>query len=105
MVMEHAQRLDDLGRTMGIIINAKFSTAHQRMDAVSTMPNILHNRMQQLNQSIAHMGQMLNSLSYKNVLARGYAIVRGADNQIISRSDGGVPTTIEFADGVMQIKN
>lgn len=103
MVMEHAQRLDDIGRTMGIIINAKFSAAHQRMDAVSTMPNILHNRMQQLTQSIAHMGQMLNSLSYKNVLARGYAIVRGADNKIISHCDGGVPATIEFADGVMQI--
>ena len=46
---------------------------------------------------------MLNSLSYKNVLARGYAIVRGANNQIISRCDGGVPATIEFADGVVQL--
>lgn len=103
LVMEHAQRLDDLGRTMNIIVNAKIATAHQKMDVVSTFPNILQNRMVVLGQSVAHLGQMLNSLSYKSVLARGFAIVRGADNQIISRTDGGAPKTIEFADGVIQI--
>ncbi len=103
LVMEHAQRLDDLGRTMNIIVNAKIAAAHQKMDAVSAFPNILQNRMAVLGQSVAHLGQMLNSLSYKSVLSRGFAIVRGADNQIISRADGGVPKTIEFADGVIQI--
>lgn len=103
LVMEHAQRLDDLGRTMNIIVNAKIAAAHQKMDAVSAFPNILQNRMAVLGQSVAHLGQMLNSLSYKSVLSRGFAIVRGADNQIISRADGGAPKTIEFADGVIQI--
>lgn len=103
LVMEHAQRLDDLGRTMNIIVNAKIAAAHQKMDAVSAFPNILQNRMAVLGQSVAHLGQMLNSLSYKSVLSRGFAIVRGADNQIISRADGGTPKTIEFADGVIQI--
>jgi exodeoxyribonuclease VII large subunit len=59
--------------------------------------------MTALNQSLAHAGQMLNSLSYKSVLARGYAIVRGADNAIISSVDGGTPQTIEFADGVIKL--
>ena len=73
------------------------------MEIVSTFPNILQNRMTALGQALNHMGQMLNSLSYKSVLSRGYAIVRGADGNIISRSDGGAPASIEFADGVIQI--
>ncbi|MBO5833467.1 MAG: exodeoxyribonuclease VII large subunit [Alphaproteobacteria bacterium] len=103
MVMEQAQRLDDLGRTLGIIIGAKLMSAHQKIDAISGFPNILQNRMGQLNQSVAHMGQMLQSLSYKNVLARGYAIVRDKDNKIISRADDGRPASIEFADRVIDL--
>lgn len=103
MVMEQAQRLDDLGRTLGLIIGAKLMSAHQKIDAISGFPNILQNRMVQLNQSVAHMGQMLQSLSYKNVLSRGYAIVRDKDNKIISRADDGRPASIEFADGVIDL--
>ena len=103
VVMEHAQRLDDLGRTMNVIINAKLTTARQRMDIVSAFPNILQNQINVLTQGLNHMGQMLNSLSYKSVLSRGYAIVRDANNQIVSRSDTGVPATIEFADGVITL--
>lgn len=103
MLMEHTQRLDDLGRTLNIIINTKIVAACQKMDNVAGFPNILQNKMAALNQSLAHAGQMLNSLSYKSVLARGYAIVRGADNAIISSVDGGTPQTIEFADGVIKL--
>ena len=54
---------------------------------------------------VLHMGQMLNSLSYKNVLARGYAIVRDDKNQIISRADGAQPAaSIEFADGIIPVQ-
>ncbi len=103
MLMEHTQRLDDLGRTLNIIINTKIVAACQKMDNVAGFPNILQNKMAALNQSLTHAGQMLNSLSYKSVLARGYAIVRGADNAIISSVDGGTPQTIEFADGVIKL--
>ncbi len=103
MLMEHTQRLDDLGRTLNIIINTKIVAACQKMDNVAGFPNILQNKMAALNQSLTHAGQMLNSLSYKSVLARGYAIVRGADNAIISSVDGGTPHTIEFADGVIKL--
>jgi exodeoxyribonuclease VII large subunit len=103
LVMEHMQRLDDLGRTLNLIINTKIVSAQQKMDVVSGFSNILQNRMQTLNQSLDHMGQMLNSLSYKSVLSRGYAIVRDANNQIVSRSDAGAPATIEFADGVITL--
>jgi exodeoxyribonuclease VII large subunit len=101
--MEQAQRLDDVSRTLNVIINAKMTVARQKMDVVSMFPNVLQNRMVSMNQAVAHLGQMLNSLSYKSVLSRGYAIVRGENNQIISRADGAVPKSIEFADGVIQI--
>ena len=103
MIMERAQRLDDLGRTLNVIINTKLVSAQQKMTTVSAFPNILQNRMQVLNQSLQHMEQMLNSLSYKSVLSRGYAIVRDADSNIISSVDGGVPQSIEFADGVLKL--
>ena len=103
MIMERAQRLDDLGRTLNVIINTKLVSAQQKMTTVSAFPNILQNRMQVLNQSLQHMEQMLNSLSYKSVLSRGYAIVRDADSNIISSVDGGVPNSIEFADGVLNL--
>ena len=100
VLMEYSQRLDDLGRTINLIVNAKITGARQKMDLVSGMPNILQNRMLALGQSVEHLGQMLGSLSYKSVLARGYAIVRGADGNIISRADAGTPATIEFTDGI-----
>lgn len=104
MVMEHAQRLDDVTRTMNIIINGKLTTAHGHIDALATFPNILQNKMAALNQSVAHLGQMLNSLSYKNVLARGYAIARDANEKIISRADGAPHVaSLEFADGVLRL--
>ena len=103
LLMEREQRLDDLGRTLGILINAKITDATRKMEIISTFPNILQNKMTSLNQAIVHIGQMLGSLGYKSVLQRGYAIVRNDKNQIISRADGGRPASIEFADGVVQI--
>ena len=59
--------------------------------------------MNLLNQNMTHIGNMLNSLSYKNVLRRGYAIVRDENNKIISNSGDGRPATIEFNDGVIKL--
>ncbi len=106
MVMERAQRLDDIGRSMDIIIGAKVQSARQAMQSAATFPNILTTRMAALGQNVAHMGQMLNSLSYKSVLSRGYAIVRDASGDIIGNAaaaESARPASIEFADGVVQI--
>lgn len=105
VLMEQTQRLDDIGRTMTIIINSKLQAAHQKMDALSGFPNILRNRMSSMNQAVAHMGQMLGSLSYKSVLARGYAIARDDSGNIISRaSDAPRVASVEFVDGVANIQ-
>ena len=104
MLMERAQRIDDITRTLGIIINAKLTDAKHKMDVVSKMPDILNYQMINLRRGLEHNGQMLNSLGYKNVLARGYAIVRDQDGKIISHSENAPrPTTIEFTDGIIQL--
>ncbi len=104
LVMEQTQRLDDVSRTMNLIINSKLMTAKQKMEVVGNFQNILQTRISLSNQSITHLGQMLNSLSYKSVLQRGYAIVRDKNNQIISRkSENLKPVAIEFADGVLNL--
>ncbi len=104
LVMEQQQRLDDSGRTMNIFINSKIATYHQRMEAISSFQNILQSKMLTLNQAVLHLSQMLNSLSYKNVLKRGYAIVRDEENNIVSRADENrKPATIEFVDGIIKL--
>ncbi len=102
VLMEQSQRLDDLARTMNIVIDKKLQYVHQRIELMSRFPMILSTRLSVLNQSVNHMGQMLNSLSYKNVLQRGYAIVRDANNNIISTS-ASAPATIEFSDGILKL--
>lgn len=102
VVMEWGQRIDDVARTMDLIISNKMKMARQKIDVMATFPNILANKMNMLNQAIIHLGTMLNSLSYKNVLARGYAIVRNKAGKIIS-SNTGVPASIEFKDGVIKL--
>ena len=104
VLMEQAQRLDDLGKTMGLIINNKTQNARQKLDLVARFPIILEARFQTLNQSIVHAEQMLKSLSYKNVLQRGYAIVRDKAGTIISRaSENKKPSSIEFADDTVKL--
>lgn len=103
VIMEHQQRVDDTARTMDILMSTKIQNAHQKMALFIGFDNILDQRMGAMAQSITHMGQMLNSLSYKSVLSRGYAIVRDSKNKIITRSDGATPASIEFTDGVLKL--
>ena len=102
VLMEKSQRLDDLGKTMSLIITTKMQNAHQKMVVFERFPNIMINRLVSLKQALGHIAQMLNSMSYKNVLQRGYAIVRDENNNIISTNTA-KPASIEFADGVMNL--
>ncbi len=104
MVMERAQRLDDITRTLGVIINAKMMDAKHKMEIVARAPDIMNNKMLNLRRGLEHNGQMLNSLGYKNVLARGYAIARATDGAIISSVAATTKiASVEFADGVVNI--
>jgi exonuclease VII large subunit/very-short-patch-repair endonuclease len=103
MIMERAQRLDDIGRTMQIIFINKLNASKTVVSHADRLPKLLENRLATARQSLSHIDQMLNSLSYKNVLQRGFAIVRH-DNKIVSNAaDFAVPAEIEFADGTVKI--
>lgn len=101
-VMEWGQRLDDVGRTINLIISNKISLTRGKLEQIAKLPDILANKMIILNQTVRHLGQMLDSLSYKNVLRRGYAIVRDNNGKIISNINE-TPATIELAGGVIKL--
>lgn len=58
--------------------------------------------IQRQNARVGHAGQLLGALSYREVLARGYALVRDAHGAPVRRAvmiEPGMPLTLEFADG------
>lgn len=82
LIMEQQQRVDDASKTLGIIYT---------------------NKIFSMRQSVFHFQQMLNSLSYKNVLNRGFAMVRSGDKIVSRASDFQRPAKIEFSDGVIEV--
>ncbi|MDR2268688.1 MAG: exodeoxyribonuclease VII large subunit [Rickettsiales bacterium] len=70
-------------------------------DSLHNLRLSVGNKLQIEIQRINHLGQMLESLSYKNVLRRGYAIVRKGETIISSKNDFSLPAAIEFADGII----
>jgi exodeoxyribonuclease VII large subunit len=58
--------------------------------------------MQRLDARVAHSGQLLGALSYRGVLARGFALVRDQQGHAIRAAASigpNAPLSIEFADG------
>jgi len=68
-------------------------------------PSILRD-LQAAADRVAHHGRLLESFAYKNVLARGFALVRDEDGKLVRRASGapaGGKGEIEFADGARAI--
>ncbi len=58
--------------------------------------------MQRLDARVAHSGQLLSALSYRGVLARGFALVRDEQGHAVHAAAAVGPNahlSIEFADG------
>jgi exodeoxyribonuclease VII large subunit len=58
--------------------------------------------MQRLDARVAHSGQLLSALSYRGVLARGFALVRDERGHAVHAAAAVGPSahlSIEFADG------
>jgi exodeoxyribonuclease VII large subunit len=71
-------------------------TASRRADTA-----VLH-RMAQNRSGLAAHDRILQSLSYKNVLNRGYAVIRDGENRPLTRAAAiasGAMVSMEFADG------
>jgi exodeoxyribonuclease VII large subunit len=74
----------------------RVSGASRRTDTA-----VLH-RMAQNRAGVAAHDRILQSLSYKNVLNRGYAVIRDEENRPLTRASAvasGVVVSMEFADG------
>ena len=67
--------------------------------------SLIKNKIYNINQSMNHITDMLNTLSYKNVLKRGFTIIRDAETgKIIDKSENfKKPAKIEFFDKIIDI--
>ncbi|MDR3471325.1 MAG: exodeoxyribonuclease VII large subunit [Devosia sp.] len=90
-------------RLSGRALRLSFDREARQFDAVQrrlapAMVRLAGDRVQRLDA----LGKLLNSLGYRGVLARGYAVVTDQDGTLIRSSSvvaGGQPIGIEFADG------
>jgi exodeoxyribonuclease VII large subunit len=103
MLADHRARIGDLIRSLRIVFKNVIETSRHRLALWDNLQIFAKNRLQTEIQRVRHIGAMLESLSYKNVLARGYAIVRAGGRIVSSRNDFALPAAIEFADGVANI--
>lgn len=106
---ERLQRLDQLGKRL----RQAMLTTHQRetreiarrkeslASLARRLPHAMEARGKVRKAALEAQAKLLDSLAYKNVLARGYAVIRQED-RILSRREGleaGQAVSIEFADG------
>ena len=91
------------GRLTVNMLKTRIANAREqlhRLDASVRRASKLH--MQQRDTRLKYVSQLLNALSYKGVLDRGFALVRKADGSPLHRAAGvnaGQRLSIEFADG------
>ncbi|MCZ8376005.1 MAG: exodeoxyribonuclease VII large subunit [Beijerinckiaceae bacterium] len=106
---ERLQRLEQLGKRL----EQAMRTTHQRetreiarrkeslASLARRLPHAMEVRGKVRKAALEAQAKLLESLAYKNVLARGYAVIRQED-RILSRREGletGQAISIEFADG------
>jgi exodeoxyribonuclease VII large subunit len=77
------------------------------LDADARLLRALRQRQADAIQRLAQPAKLLESLSYRNVLSRGFAVVYGADGHALKSAAGMVPgaaVTIEMQDGRRQAR-
>ena len=80
------------------IVNAREQL--QRLGTSARRSSLQH--IERRDTRLRYVSQLLNALSYKGVLERGFALVRDAAGSPLHRAAGvspGQPISIEFADG------
>ncbi len=108
------QNLDGLKTRLASAMMNRVSLARQAhradRDKLSLMAQRLNRAFTQQSQQrgtrLASLGQLLTSLSYRNVLARGFALVRdeqGATIHSAAMIGPGLNLTLEFADGQAKV--
>lgn len=105
IIMEWIQKLDDIQNTIVAHTNNKIINFKQQFFTINNLDNLIKNKIYNINQSMNHITDMLNTLSYKNVLKRGFTIIRDAETgKIIDKSENfKKPAKIEFFDKTIDI--
>jgi len=102
MLANITQRLDDASERLNNSIIFVMKESRSRLKLLNSQLSTLGSQLINLNmQKISGYKQLLESYAYKNVLKRGYSLVRSGDrliNSAVSLASGDVITT-EFFDG------
>ena len=106
LIERHKARLGRFDATLTTLparLKAQTERGKDRLESLSRRADsaIVHDLKRARSMVSAH-DRMLQSLSYKNVLMRGYAVIRDEDNRPLSRANAlsnGQAIAIEFADG------
>lgn len=94
---------DSALRTLPVRLLGQVERQKERVTGISRRADtaVLH-RMAQNRSGLAAHERILQSLSYKNVLKRGYAVIRDEENRTLTRAEAissGMFVSMEFADG------
>jgi exodeoxyribonuclease VII large subunit len=96
-------RLVNAGLARKQIERERAAAARHRLDVLAArMAHALRGRIAARRAELKSLDQLLASLGYKNVLARGFALVRDIDNKplrLAAEIAEGASLDIEFADG------
>ncbi|MFN7009006.1 MAG: exodeoxyribonuclease VII large subunit [Allorhizobium sp.] len=96
---------DAVLRTLPARLLAQTERSRDRLEWLTRRADsAVFNELRASRSALAGHERMLQSLSYKNVLQRGYAVVRDGANRPVSRAAGlaaGSAIAIEFADGTI----
>ncbi|MGV6800344.1 MAG: exodeoxyribonuclease VII large subunit [bacterium] len=71
----------------------------------SRLEQVQMNKLSSLEDRLQHAGKLLETLSYKNILERGFALVTTPTGEVIRQAAAakeGMPTILHFADGEKQ---
>ncbi len=104
------ERLGGWNARLSAALRANASAHRQRLTAERTRverlggdaTRCMRSTIDERRRRLAHLGQVLEALSYRNVLARGFALVRDAHGAPLRSAAGvaaGTRLDIEFADG------
>ena len=92
-------------RMDGILVKSPLQILKDHRTKLDDLFHLLNlnikNNISSLKANLVHSEQLLESMSYKNVLKRGYAIVRHKDKIVSSKNDFKLPASIEFFDGLV----
>ncbi len=107
---QRAQKLDHMSRRLGTALSARrhleserMTTAAHRLRALDQrLARAISARLDLARGRIDRLDQLLHTLGYRQVLARGFALVRDAEGRPLRRAAelvAGAQIDIEFADG------